>query len=327
MTLAADLCAYLGTLQLAGGDHDGEAFVVLPWERKFVRGAFSQPEDSALSVARGNGKSCLVAGLACAVLDPEGPLHGRRQDADVFAPAFDQATIIFEDVLAVLGEKFDIEDGATWRKQHSRNPTILEHRASGARVRCHSSDPGKAHGLRSYLALADEPAQWEAAKRDGMRAAIRTGLGKHPGSRLIALGTAPRDKLHWFGRMLRGISCGYFQVHEATTQDPPFQRRTWRKANPSLDHLPSLEAKIRAHALDARRDPDELASFKALRLNLGGSEVLESVLLDADRWEGIEAEAEPEGAHLGHRSRDNGRAVGDLRLLAGNRAPAFSVRL
>ena len=262
MTLAADLCAYLGTLQLAGGDHDGEAFVVLPWERKFVRGAFSQPEDSALSVARGNGKSCPVAGLCCAVVDPEGPLHGRRRDADVFAPAFDQATIISEDVLAMLGEKFDIEDRATWRKQHSRNAAILEHRASGARVRCHRSDPGKAHGLRSYLALADEPAQWEAAKRDGMRAAIRTGLGKHPGSRLIALGTAPRDKLHWFGRMLRGISCGYFQVHEAAKQDPPFQRRTWRKANPSLDHLPSLEAKIRAHSLDA------------------------------DRWEGIEAEAE-----------------------------------
>ena len=44
-----------------GGDHDGEAFKVLPWERRFINGAFKTPECSALTVARGDGKNALVA--------------------------------------------------------------------------------------------------------------------------------------------------------------------------------------------------------------------------------------------------------------------------
>ena len=296
MTLAADLIAYLGTLQLSGGDHDGSLFEVLPWERKFVRGAFSQPAAAAVSVARGSGKSCLVAGLACAALD--GPLHGRRRDVDIFAPSFDVACIIFEDVLSMMAAKYDLDDRSIWRKHHSRNAAILEHRASGARVRCHGSDPAKAHGLRSFLALLDEPSQWDSGKRDRMKAAIQTGLGKHKGSRMIALGTAPRDKTHFFGQMMRGVGCGYSQVHAARTTDPPFQRRTWKRACPSLDHLPSLEAQVRIEALAAKRNPDDLAGFQALRLNLGGSEILESNLLDADVWERIEGDAEREGAPI-----------------------------
>ena len=289
------ICDYIETLTLRGGDRDGELFELLPWERKFINGTFRQPDDSAVNVARGNGKSALVAGLACSVLDPEGPLHGNRRDVDCFASTFDQGTTIFEDVLSLLGGKYDIENRKVWRKQHTANRAILEHRASGARVRCHGSNPKRAHGLRSFLALADEPAQWEDGTRDAMRAAIRTGLGKVPGSRLIALGTRPRDKAHWFARMLRGISCGFALSYEARKKDPPFQVRTWRRANPSWDHLPSLQEKIRKHAADAKIDPDELASFKALRLNMAGSEVLQSTLLNADVWEGIEGEAAPEG--------------------------------
>ena len=57
---------YLGKLTLRGGDHDGQPFKVLSWERKFITGAFKTPGDSALTVARGDGKSALVAALASA---------------------------------------------------------------------------------------------------------------------------------------------------------------------------------------------------------------------------------------------------------------------
>ena len=42
------LIDFLGGLKLAGGDRDGEAFTVLPWERRFIRGAFAGPGDSAI---------------------------------------------------------------------------------------------------------------------------------------------------------------------------------------------------------------------------------------------------------------------------------------
>ena len=288
----AELVAYLGGLTLAGGDHDGAPFEVLAWERRFVRGAFGGPGHAALSVGRGNGKSALVAGIAAAVVDPGGPLHGNRREAVCVAAAFEQSRIIFEDVLSFLRERHDLGDRAHWRVQDSANRATVEYRPTGARVRCVGSDPAKAHGLRPYLALADEPAQWEPARRDRMLAAIKTGLGKVPGSRMIALGTRPADATHWFSRMLAGDGVAYAQCHAAGPDDPPFRVRTWRKANPSLAHLPSLEAEIREEAGHAKTDPAMLAAFRALRLNLGSSDTEQRVLLDAGTWERIEGDLE-----------------------------------
>ena len=296
MTLAADMQAHLEGLTLAGGDRDGEPFVVLPWERRLLRGVFSRDGNAALSVARGNGKSALVAGIATAVVAPDGPLTGRRREVVVAAASFEQARIIFEDVLAFFRDQgHDLSDRSTWRKQDSANRAQLEYRPSEARVRCIGSDPNTAHGLRPYLVLADEPAQWEPSKRDRMLAALVTGLGKVPRSRIIALGTRPAAGGHWFARWLAGTGTTYAQTHAASPDDPPYQLRTWRKANPSLDHLPSLRATLESEAEKARQDPNLLAAFRALRLNLGTADTEEAYLLEADQWAAIEGQAERAG--------------------------------
>ena len=294
-TLPSRLVDFLAGLTLAGGDHDGEPFKVLPWEARFVRGAFRVRGPAALSVARGNGKSALVAGIATAVVNPSGPLHGRRREAVCVASSFEQGRVIFEDVLHFLRETHDLGDRRTWRVQDSANRATVEHRASGSRVRCIGSDPAKAHGLRPFLALCDEPAQWDSAKQDRMLAAIRTGLGKTPHSRMIALGTRPADPEHWFSKALTGAGVAYHQCHAAGVNDPPFRSRTWRRANPSLAHLPSLATTIKEESLHAKADPAMLAGFRALRLNLGTSDVEQSMLLDADLWERIEGSAERAG--------------------------------
>ena len=156
---------------------------------------------------------------------------------------------------------------AEWRVQDSANRASVEHRASGARVRCIGSDPRRAHGLRPMLVLADEPAQWPTNTADRMLAALKTGLGKVPGSRLIALGTRPASADHWFSRLLRDAD--YSQVHACPDDAPPFLLRSIRRANPSLEHLPSLKARILAEREDAQNDPDELASFRALAAESG----------------------------------------------------------
>ena len=72
--LSDQIIGFLEGLHLAGGDHDCEPFKVLPWEKTFIRGAFAQgAEVSALSIARGNGKSCLLAGVAASGVAPGGP--------------------------------------------------------------------------------------------------------------------------------------------------------------------------------------------------------------------------------------------------------------
>ena len=205
MGLAGELIDYLGGLVLVGGDHDGEAFDVLPWERRFLRGAFRGPGDAALSVARGNGKSALIAGVAAAVVDPKGPLHGNRAEAICVASSFDQSRIIFEDVLSFLwGLGYDLEDRDVWRKQDSSNRAHLEFKATGARVRCIGSDPRSVlmGCARSWFWRMNQ-AQWPHESRDAMFSALRTGLGKVPDSQAdLPLGTRPADGEHFFAKLL-----------------------------------------------------------------------------------------------------------------------------
>ena len=288
------LIRYLEGLTLVGGDADGEPFRLLHWERRFLRGTFGQSGDAALTVARGNGKSALLAAVACAVLDPEGPLHGPRREVVCCASSFAQGRIIFEDVVALMRARHGALPRQVWRWQDSQNAAMLEHRGTGSRVRCIGSDPRRAHGLRPFLALADEPAQWPVATSDKMIQALRTGLGKVAGSRLVALGTRPESADHWFARMLAG-GAGYRQLHAARPEDPPFQLRTIRRANPSLDALPSLRERLLRERGEARVSPDALASWKALRLNLGQPDTHRAVILEAALWQSIEGEAEAGG--------------------------------
>lgn len=294
---AAALCAYIEGLELVGGERDSQQFTILPWERRFLAGAFREVHDSALSLGRGNGKSALCAAVACAVIDPKGPLHSRRAEVTVVASSFAQGRIIFADAVSMMSQRYNLEVRKHWRKADSQNAATLEHRGSGATLRTIGSDPKRAHGLRPKLALLDEPAQWPASTSDEMRAVVSGGLGKVAGSRLIALGTRPARRDHWFQVMLDG-GAGYSQVHTARPDDAPFHRRTWKRANPSLDHLPELERRIRLEADGARRDPALLQAFRSARLNEGISDTLENLLLSQETWEAIEGDADAGGGYV-----------------------------
>ena len=294
------LLAYLSGLTVSQGRLTGQTFTVLPWQSRFVHGAFTPGvQSAALSVARGNGKTALLSGIAAATLD--GPLAVPRGETVIVASSFEQARIAFEHVIAFMGDK--LHDKKRWKIWDTAQQARIENRATGARVRCVGSDPRRAHGLAPVLVLADEPAQWPDTTGERMVAALRTAAGKQPHSRFVALGTRPADETHWFSRMLDG-GADYAQCHAASPEDPAFQRRTWAKANPSLNHMPDLLAAIRNEAREAKTDPSMLASFQALRLNLGTSDVLQSTLLDAGTWERIEASESPPisfGVRLGPR--------------------------
>ena len=293
------LIRHIEGLEISQGQGVGERVRLFPWERRFLRGAFAPDvSTAALSVARGNGKSTLLGAVAAATVD--GPLVQPRAETVVVASSFAQSRIIFEHVLAFLREVIE-RDGYgkrdRWRIQDSVNTATIEDRRTGARVRCIASDPRRAHGLAPALVLADEPAQWEPAKAESMLAALQTGLGKIPGSRLVALGTKPADDLHWFAKMLKPGGADYVQVHAARKDDPKFKRATWDRANPSLRFMPALLAKIEKEAARAKLDPSALASFESLRLNLGTGDTVQSVLIPAETWARVEGEAAKSGAY------------------------------
>ena len=133
----------------------GKAFKVLPWQARFVRGAFVQGvQSAALTVGRGNGKTTLLAGIACATLD--GPLAMARGETVIVASSFEQARISFEHILAFMGDK--LRDKRRWKVWDTCQQARIEDRVTGSRVRCIGSDPRRAHGLAPVLVLADEPA-------------------------------------------------------------------------------------------------------------------------------------------------------------------------
>ena len=289
-TILAVPC-YLSGLTISQGRLAGQAFTVLPWQRRFIRGAFAPGvQSAALSVARGNGKTALLSGIAAATLD--GPLMVPRGETVIVASSFEQARIAFEHVIAFMGAKLD--DRQRWKTWDTAQQARIEDRKTGARVRCIGSDPRRAHGLAPVLVLADEPAQWLETTGERMVAALRTAAGKQPHSRFVALGTRPADVEHWFAKMLAG-GADYAQTHAARPDDPRWQRRTWARANPSLAAMPDLLEAIANEARQARQDPALLASFEALRLNLGTEDAAVSTLLDAGLWRSIEGEAEWSG--------------------------------
>ena len=290
----ADLVRSLEAAPVGDGDLLGEPFRCLPYQRRFLRSAFRAGVLRAgLSLARGGGKTGLASALALDSIRPAGALHVAGGETVVIASSFQQARLSFEAVLRSL--ELLGEDGE-YRIRDQQNLADIQHRATGARLRVAGSDNRRAHGWRFNLCLADEPSQW-GPRGELLAAAIRTALGKRAGARALFLGTRPASDAHFFARLLaeddRSV---YAQVHAAPADAPPFRAATWRRANPGLDHgLPDVEV-LRAEARLAKRDPAELATFRALRLNQGTSEVELSLLVAADTWRAVECDPLPERA-------------------------------
>ena len=287
-TLAARIIGGLHRFRVTQGAGAGKPFQSLPWQRRFLRGALRRGVSrAALSVARGNGKTTLVAAIATAAL--AGPMRRPRGEVIIVASSFAQAKIAFDHSRAFLQPALE-QNPARWRIQDSQNVGTLEDRHTGARLRVIGSDPRRAHGLAPALVIADEPAQWPPGTAHAMHAALMTGLGKIEDSRLWAIGTQPADSEHFFRRMFGPDGCDYAQLHMAPPEAPPLHARTWARANPSLAIMPALRAQIAREARAAANDPGLLAAFRALRLNAGEHETARAMLVDADLWKAIEGE-------------------------------------
>ncbi len=282
---ATDLIEWIETsLKLVSGFRAGQPFKLLTWQRQFLRGAFKRGVyRSALSIARGPGKTSLMGAVASAAL--AGPLRQARGEVLLVASSLEQARILFQGTVSFLQPTM-AKDPSQWRLTDNQQRAILEHRPSGSRVLAVASDPRRAHGKRPSLVLCDEGAQWPVATADKMYAALNTALGKVSDSRLIAVGTRPEDQSHWFQRLLEDAD--FSMCYAADSDDDPLSEATWVKACPQLKQLPHLHRMVRREAEDARRDPALMAQFRALRCNMGVSDSPILPLCTVEEWQGAE---------------------------------------
>ena len=153
MTGIAD---YIQGLTIGQGRYAGQPFKLLGWQRRFLRGAFNQPDDAALSMGRGGGKSTFTAAIACAAVDVGGPLVEPMGECLVIASSFDQGLVNFRHMLHFMQPSFEQHGTGPrgrFRIQDSANRATITDRETGAIVRVLGSDPRRLHGAAPKLLL------------------------------------------------------------------------------------------------------------------------------------------------------------------------------
>lgn len=286
-----DIAQYIeSNLTIGQGRYAGQPMKLLAWQKRFLKGAFDGEGNAALTMARSNGKSTFAAAIARCTLTPDAPLHEPFADNMIVAPTFANGGVLFRHVLHFLRPELEAHK-RDWRVVDSANTMLIEHRPSKARLAVMGANPKAFHGYAPRLILMDEVARWQHTQIEEALSGLTSSMGKIPDARYLAIGTRPSSEDHPFARMLNG-GADFAMNFAARPNDPKFQRRTWKRANPSLDHLPEIEKVIRREADLARRDASELPKFDALYLNLGVSDTAQMTLLDADTWERLEVQGE-----------------------------------
>ncbi len=242
-----------------------------------------------LTVAAGAGKTTLAAAVCAAAV--AGPLAQPRGTVIGVAGSFTQALILADHVQAFL-EPITDADPDRWRVLRSESAALIEDRETGASFRAREANARTLHGSAPSLIVADEPAQWMPTQTEAIYSAIRSRLGKLPGSRLFAIGTRSADPQHWFSRLL--VRSGV--VYAADSEADPFLPDTWEAANPSLPHLPELRRVYEREAIEAAADPSLLPSYRALRCNMGAVDHEVSVLIEVEDWQRCEVGELPAAA-------------------------------
>ena len=111
------------------------------------------------------------------------------------------------------------------------------------------------------------------------------------------LGTRAATPGHPFARAL--ATADYCQTHAARPDDPIGHKRTWCAGQPErFPTSPTWSAATRLGAKRAKLDPAELASFQALRLNLGVPDTMEALLLPAGTWQAAVGPAVQAGSYI-----------------------------
>ena len=267
MPPAEKVLAFLRTLPIVSGLKAGEAMELLPFQEQFVRGIYGDVDDlgrrrvrlAALSVARGNGKSAVLAGLSLAHLlgpmqEPYGECYAAALDREQAGVLY-RMTRAYIEAVPWMAARVNIKD---WHKE------IIDEE-SGSIWRALTSDARKAHGLAPSFWVADEVAQWRSRE---LWDNLATGMGKRASALGVTISTQAADDLHFFSEMLDAEPdpTSYVQLHTAPDDCALDDREAWAAANPALGAFLNDEQFADA-AARAMRSPSFAPSFRLLQLN------------------------------------------------------------
>lgn len=289
LSRAGRVIAFLQSLPVTKGLGVGKPMKLLPFQLEWIEAVYAEGADGKrlvrtglMSVARGNGKTVLVAGLCLAhLVGPEAEPRGECYSA---AATKEQASLIFAEIEAWVV-------AVPWlaaRLNVKRFHKTIEDLETGSTYRALASDSAASHGLAASFIACDELAQW---KRRELFDVLRTSMGKREEPLLIAIGTqSPHPEnlmselVDYAGRVNGGELVDP-SFHGALYSVPEhldaFDPDNWHLANPALGLFRS-RSELLQEAERAKRIP----SFAPAFLNLYCNRRIDAVphAIDPDEW-------------------------------------------
>lgn len=274
LSRADRVIAFLESLPVTKGFGAGATFALMDWQKDWLRAVYADGEDGLrqvrtglLSVARGNGKTVICAGLALAhLIGPEAEPRGECYSA---AASRDQSALIFAEMEAIIFAVPWMAARLNVQRFHKR----IEDMETGSIYRALASDGAAVHGLASSFVVCDELAQW---KRRELFDVLRTSLGKRAEPLMLVIGTqSPNPEnvmselVDYGGRIETGeIADASFhgKVYAVPDDADVFDPASWPLANPALSVF-RAERELREEAERAQRMPSFEPSFRNLYCN------------------------------------------------------------
>lgn len=275
--------AFLRTLPIVSGLKAGESLELLDFQEQFVRGVYAPVDEAqrrivrlaALSVARGNGKSAVLAGLSLAhllgpMLEPYGECYAAALDREQAGVLY-RMTRAYIEATPWMAARVNIKD---WHKE------IIDEESSSI-WRALTSDARKAHGLAPSFWVADEVAQWRSRE---LWDNLRTGMGKRAQALGVTISTQASDDMHFLSEMLDSEPhpTVYCQLHTAPKDCALDDPTAWAAANPALGVFLN-EEQFKDAAASAMRSPSFAPAFRLLHLNQRVA--AEGRFINAGDWE------------------------------------------
>jgi phage terminase large subunit-like protein len=295
--------AFCEDLTITQGEKAFQKIGLRPWQREFIEAVYAEHHGlrkvrtAILSMGRKNGKTQLAAALAlCHLSGPEAENRG-----EVYSCANDrfQASKIFNEMEALISHH-------PWLK--SRTNVIkfrkeIEDLHNRSTYNALSKEAKTKFGLSPTFVVYDELGQADGRELyDAMDSAM--GARKEP--LLLVISTqaahdhAPLSTLIDYGLRIESGEIKdktfHLSLYSAPENADPWDKKTWRKANPALGDFRSMDD-VKRLAAQAQRMPSRENAFRNLILNQRVA--AEARFVDPAIWRGCAGEVEiPVGARV-----------------------------
>jgi phage terminase large subunit-like protein len=273
---AADMIRYLETLKIPEGMHQGQPFILRPWQREIINQVYG-PVDATgkrlcrmavYSICKKNGKTPFVAGICLA------HLHGpeAKRNEQIYSAAFDrdQAALVYRYMRQMVEMDTELSDEINIKASVKE----MECRETGGRFKALSSEVKGKHGLGPAVIVFDELAQFGADRE--FYDTLMQGRGAHDEPLAWIISTqSPDDKAVLSELIDYGMKVNAGEIKDPTFRcflwtapmdADPHDEAVWRACNPALGDFLNIED-MREASRTAKNMPSAEAGFRNLRLN------------------------------------------------------------